>query len=107
MAILHVNEENFDELIAGEKPVFVDFFATWCGPCKMLAPILEQVEQEMNDKVVVAKVDIDECMELAKKFGIMSIPTMILFKDSAELARAVGFRQKSQIEEMINGKIDG
>ncbi len=106
MAVMHVNEQNFDELISGDKPVFVDFFATWCGPCKMLSPILEQVEQEMGEKVDFAKVDIDESMELAKRYGIMSIPTMIMFQNGTEVSRAVGFRQKSQIEEMINSKLD-
>lgn len=107
MAIVHINNDNFEEIIVkGDKPVFADFFATWCGPCKMLSPILEQIEQEMGDKVVVAKIDIDECMDIAQKFGIMSVPTMILFQNGVETERAVGFRQKTQIEELIKNKID-
>ncbi len=107
MAIVHINKENFDEIIVnGDKPVLADFFATWCGPCKMLSPILEQIEQEMSDKIVVAKIDIDECMDIAQEYGIMSVPTMILFQGGAETARAVGFRQKSQIEDMISSKLD-
>lgn len=107
MAIMHINNDNFEEIIVnGDKPVLADFFATWCGPCKMLSPILEQIEQEMGDRVVVAKIDIDECMDIAQKYGIMSVPTMILFQNGAEIERAVGFRQKAQIEELINNKID-
>ena len=107
MAIIHINKDNFKEIVVdGDKPVLADFFATWCGPCKMLAPILEQVEAEMSDKIVVAKIDIDECMELAQEYGIMSVPTMILFQNGAEIARVVGFRQKSQIESVISEKLD-
>ncbi|MBQ7977639.1 MAG: thioredoxin [Clostridia bacterium] len=107
MAIIHVNKENFEEIIVkGDKPVLADFFATWCGPCKMLSPILEQIEQEMGDRVVVAKIDIDECMDIAQQYGIMSVPTMILFQNGAEIERAVGFRQKTQIEELIKNKLD-
>ncbi len=107
MAIIHINKDNFEQVIInGDKPVLADFFATWCGPCKMLSPILEQIEQEMGDKVVVAKIDIDECMDIAQEYGIMSVPTMILFQKGAETARAVGFRQKSQIEDMIVSKLE-
>ena len=105
--IQHINKDNFNELVLDSKtPVLVDFFATWCGPCKMLAPILEQVAEEMGDKVVIAKADIDECMELAQEYGIMSVPTMILFKEGAEVSRNIGFRGKPQIVEMINSKLD-
>ena len=107
MAIIHINKDNFEQVIInGDKPVLADFFATWCGPCKMRSPILEQIEQEMGDKVVVAKIDIDECMDIAQEYGIMSVPTMILFQKGAETARAVGFRQKSQIEDMIVSKLE-
>ena len=105
--IQHINKDNFNELVIDSKtPVLVDFFATWCGPCKMLAPILEQVAEEMGDKVVIAKADIDECMELAQEYGIMSVPTMILFKEGAEVSRNIGFRGKPHIVEMINSKLD-
>ena len=108
MAIVHINKDNFKELVIdGDKPVFVDFFATWCGPCKMQGPILEQMSDEMNDKVIIGKIDIDECLEIAQEYGILSVPTMILFQKGAETARAVGFRQKAQLEDLINGKLDG
>ena len=104
--IKHITKDNFNELVIDSKtPVLVDFFATWCGPCKMLSPILEQVADEVKNKVVVAKLDIDECMELAQEYGIMSVPTMILFKDGAEVSRNIGFRGKPQILDMINSKL--
>ncbi len=106
MAIVHINKDNFKELLEGDKPVFVDFFATWCGPCKMQGPILEQMSDAMADKIVIGKVDIDECLEIAQNYGIMSVPTMILFNKGAEAARAVGFRQKAQLEELINSKLE-
>ncbi len=101
MAIEHIETNNFEELINGDKPVLVDFFATWCGPCKMLSPILEQVADE-TDKVVIAKCDIDECMEIAQKYNIMSVPTLVAFKGGEEVKRAVGFRQKTQLLELID-----
>ena len=104
--IKHITKDNFNELVIdSKKPVLVDFFATWCGPCKMLSPILEQVADEVADNVVVAKIDIDECMELAQEYGIMSVPTMILFKEGAEVSRNIGFRGKPQILDMINSKL--
>jgi len=104
--ILHLGKDEFDEVVvSGGKAVLVDFFATWCGPCKMLGPVLEQVAEDFDGKVAVAKIDIDESMELAQEYGIMSVPTIILFENGAEIARAVGFRQKAQIEEMIKSKL--
>ena len=100
MALIHITKDNFKEVISGEKPVLVDFFATWCGPCKMLSPILEQLADEV-DKVDIAKCDIDECMEIAQEFNIMSVPTLIMFKEGDEVTRAVGFRQKTQLLELI------
>ena len=96
-----INNKEFDEYINSEKPTLVDFFATWCGPCKMLSPILEKVEQDSDCKYNVVKVDIDESLELARKFGIMSVPTMIIFKDGEVKDKIIGLRQKNQIEEVI------
>ncbi len=96
-----IKTEDFENrVLKNENTVLVDFFATWCGPCKMLSPILEQVAQETDAEIL--KVDIDESMDLARKFGIMSVPTMILFKNGEEIDRATGLRQKSQILSMIN-----
>ncbi len=99
MEIKHVNNDTFEDAIK-ENVVLVDFFATWCGPCKMLSPVLEQVAQEVSD-VSIAKLDIDESLEVAKQFGVMSVPTMIIFKDGKEVDRIVGLRQKNQIIEAL------
>ena len=81
MALVHATAETLESLIQENKIVLVDFFATWCGPCRMIAPLIEQVAEEYDGKAVVAKVDIDEEQELATQYGIESIPTVILFKD--------------------------
>ena len=99
MKIVQKNE--FEEIIKGEKPTIVDFFATWCGPCKMLSPILEKVEQDSKGEFNIVKVDIDESLDLARKYGIMSVPTMIVFKGGHEQEKLVGLRQKNQIEETV------
>ena len=94
-----LNNDNFNSSVETGVCV-VDFFATWCGPCKMLSPILEQVADE-NPKAKILKVDIDDSMEIAEQYGIMSVPTLILFKDGAEVTRELGFRQKKQIIDLI------
>ncbi len=102
MELRHVNEQNFDEFVKNsKKTVLVDFFATWCGPCKMLAPVLESIQEEVGENVDIFKVDIDESMDLAKSFGIMSVPTMIIFKGGEEVNRFVGLRPKNAILEAL------
>ncbi len=101
MAIIHVTQDNFKELINGDKLVLVDFFANWCGPCKMLGPIVEQVSNERDD-CIIAKCDVDECGAIAQQYGIMSIPTMILFKNGVEVERDIGLKTKDRVEELIN-----
>ena len=93
--ILKVNE--FDDAIK-EGIVIVDFFADWCGPCKMLAPIFEELEEEMKDKVKFFKVNVDESGELASKFSVFSIPTMIIFKEGKDVSTEVGFLPKEKIK---------
>ncbi len=102
MAIQHVNQQEFDmEVLESKGLVLVDFFATWCGPCRMLSPELEKVEQEAKDYATILKVDIDDNRDLTKKLGIMSVPTMILFKDGQEVDRIVGYRQSKDLIALL------
>ena len=102
MAEIIVTKDNFEsEVLKSDIPVLVDFWATWCGPCRMLAPIIEEIATEYAGKVKVGKVDVDEQGELAMKFGIASIPTLILFKDGKPVAQSLGYKPKAQIEAML------
>ena len=96
-----INEKEFNELMKEKKVVLVDFFATWCGPCRMLSPILEEVSEESNGEDEVVKVDVDESYALAKKFGIMSVPTMIIFQNGEEVEKIIGLRQKEDLVDAI------
>ena len=100
MSVMHITKENFDAVANGDKPVLLDFWATWCGPCRMIAPIVEEIAAERDD-VIVGKVNVDEEMELAVKFGIVSIPTLILLKNGMEVDKIVGYRPKADIEDML------
>ena len=80
MAVLHLNQGNFDSTINSAETALVDFWAPWCGPCKMLGPVFEEAEKDVNGKAVLAKVNVDEQQDLAVRFGVTSIPTLILFK---------------------------
>ena len=105
MAIVHPTAENFDALIRDNKLVLVDFFATWCGPCKMLSPVVEEIAEEVAEeyegKAVVAKIDVDEAQEIAAEYGISSIPTVILFKDGAPIHTEVGAHDKAFYANLI------
>ena len=97
-----LSNENFNkEVLNSEKPVLVDFWATWCGPCKMIAPIISEIS-EFNNKVKVGKVNVDEEKELAIKYGISSIPTLVIFKDGKIAKTLIGFRPKEEIKEVLN-----
>ena len=101
--VIHIGSEAaFDKLIAGETPVLVDFWATWCGPCRMIAPIVEEIANQYADKVVVAKVDVDEMGELAQRYRIMNIPTLMLFRQGQLMDKAIGARPKAALEQMLN-----
>lgn len=101
MAALKVNKETFEaEVLQSEKPVLLDFFATWCGPCKLLAPVLDQIARE-HPEIKVCKVDVDENQELATAYGVMSIPSLFVIKEGKITAQAVGARSKKQLLEMM------
>ena len=102
MLEINLTSENFEEeVLKSEKPVLVDFWASWCGPCKMIAPIFEELAEEYKDEVKIGKVNVDEQASLAAKFRVTSIPTLILFKNGEITKSSVGFCSKSELEEMI------
>ena len=94
--------ENFDELIQSSSPVLVDFYAEWCMPCKMMLPVLLEVEEEMNDKARFLKVNVDKEKELAKRFRILSVPTLIIFKNGEQKWRQSGVTQKKALIHLLN-----
>ena len=96
------NDQNFQELITGETPVLVDFWAEWCGPCKMMNGPLDEIAGEHSDRLSVAKLNVDENQATAMNFEVMSIPTMIVFKDGVEKKRIVGARSKTQLLNEIS-----
>lgn len=102
MAILHITKENFEkEVLQSKEPVVVDFWASWCGPCKALAPILEEVDAELAGTVKVAKINIDEEEELAAQFRVMSIPTLLLFKNGEVVNKSVGLAPKEEVVAFV------
>lgn len=101
--IIHGNESNFNELIASGE-VLVDFFATWCGPCRMLGPVLEEMSSERSG-VKIVKIDVDECPNLSRQYGVMSVPTLFLFKDGKEVSKQNGFMPKEALLDWINENV--
>lgn len=99
MEIIYLEEQNFKKLIQ-EPTILVDFYANWCGPCKMLSPILEKVSSDIK----VIKVDVDKFEKLSREYGIMSIPTVILFENGEEVKRNIGFMSQEQVEKFISNK---
>jgi len=101
MAVKVINKDNFEETINCGKTVVVDFFATWCGPCKMLAPILEEVSEELPDDHMIAKLDIDQNVELARRYGVMSVPTVVAFKKGKAVSKMIGLRPKEDVLKFL------
>ena len=104
--ILHTSDEGFDtDILQSEKPVLVDYWAEWCGPCKMIAPILEEVASEYGEKIKVCKMNIDENQETPPRYGIRGIPTLILFKNGEVEATKVGALSKTQLQSFLDDNI--
>jgi len=102
MSVLTLTNENFEEEVKkSDKKVLVDFFATWCGPCKMMSPIIDEIAEELGESIKVGKVDSDENMELAEEFGIMSIPTIMIFEKGQVIKTFNGVTSKSEIIEAL------
>ena len=97
--VIHLEKENFDDLIK-EGKVVVDFYADWCGPCKMLAPVIEEVAKE-NESIKFVKVNVDEHEDLSQKYGVMSIPTLIMMENGKEVKKQIGFLPKEVLEEWL------
>ena len=93
------------DVLGSDKPVLVDFWAEWCGPCKMIAPALEQIGEELGDKVTIAKMDIMENPETPAKFGVQNIPLMLLFKDGKVVAQKLGAAPRSQLQQWLEGQL--
>ncbi len=102
MSVTSLNEKNFEEeVLKSEKPVLIDFWASWCGPCRMMSPVVDEIAEEMKDEVKVCKINIDEEQNLAVKYNVMSIPTFIVIKEGREIGRSVGVQDKAEIVNMI------
>ena len=106
MTVAHVSDKNFEtEVLKSALPVLVDFWAEWCGPCRMISPIVEEIAQDLKGKLKVAKVNVDESQELAAQFNIMSIPTLLIFKKGEPVEQMVGAMSKDQLLAKINAKL--
>jgi thioredoxin 1 len=101
-----ISDRNFDlEVLQSDTPVLVDFWAEWCPPCKMIAPVLEEIATEKNGRIKIAKLDADENPKTVQQLGVMSLPTLILFKNGKELSRVVGYRTKKQLVQQVEAAI--
>ena len=102
MACIDITDKDFDtQVLQNKLPVLVDFWAEWCGPCKMASPVLDELSESYKDKVLIMKLNVDQNPLMSQKFGVMSIPTTILFKNGKELGRTVGFSGKQTFEELM------
>lgn len=101
------SDSNFEQVVLqAEMPVLVDFWATWCGPCRMVAPVVEELAEEYDGRISFAKVDVDSNTQIASRYGIMSIPTLILFKDGKPVSNIVGFRPKAELKKSLDAALE-
>ena len=98
---LQITDESFKELITGDKPVVVDFWAEWCGPCRMIGPIIEELAEEYEDKAIIGKINIDDNDEIAEEYGIRSIPTILFFKNGELVDKHIGVAPKNLLEDKL------
>ncbi len=104
MSVIEINSENYEkEILKSEKPVLIDFYANWCGPCKMMSPIVDEIAEELKENVIVGKVNVDENQDLAMEYGIMSIPTLVILKNGEPVKTFVGVTDKEKIKSALNG----
>ncbi len=102
MSVLKININNFEDVKSSDKPVLLDFYADWCGPCRMVSPIVDEIAEE-NPQYLVGKINVDEEPELAGRFGVMSIPTLVVIKNGKEVQRSMGAKPKKQILALLEG----
>lgn len=106
MEVIKLNNENFNkEVKESSKLVLIDFYADWCGPCKMMSPIIDEIANEVDDRVKICKLNVDESQNIAIKYNVMSIPTLIIFKNGVMINNIVGLRQKQEILNIINNNL--
>ena len=102
---IEITDDNFEEIMATDKPVLVDFWAEWCGPCKMIAPVVEELAGDYNGKAVVGKIDVDSNPNLSAKYGIRSIPTLLVFKNGEIVDKQVGAVQKNVLAQKLDAQL--
>ncbi|HIT57392.1 MAG TPA: thioredoxin [Candidatus Galloscillospira stercoripullorum] len=105
MAVIHFSEEGFDKAVSAGGLVMVDFWASWCGPCRMLAPVIDALAEKYEGKAIVGKVDVDAESALARRFGVMSIPTVIFFQNGAEVERKVGVMPQQAYADVLDARL--
>jgi len=105
--VIELNDDNFDvEVINSDIPVFIDFWAEWCSPCKMIAPIIKELSEQYNGKIKICKANLDDCSQVFKKFKILNLPTFLLFKDGEVAKKEVGVKQKKDLQKIIEEVVE-